>query len=171
MTMAPFRILIILSTTRWSRRLGAAAVREAKAAKGAGRSVVIDVVYVMEQDEIARLVNNAGDKGFLSDDVEKGLASTLLSEQERVAMRRRDRLVEAVKSIEASVTWNQVAGDYEAEVRRFVRKSPHDLIVLVQPKRSFLSRLLERADSAEDDRVVRWARDETTTRLVIEEGV
>jgi hypothetical protein len=169
--MEPFRILIILSTTRWSRHLGEVAVREATAAKNAGRSVVIDAVYVMEQGEIDRLVHNAGDKGFLSDDVEEDLASTLLSEHDRVATRRRGRLLDAVLNLGATVSWNQVAGDYEAEVRRAVHDSPHDLIVLVQSKRSFLGRLLERADSAEDDRVARWARDESGTRVLIEEGV
>jgi hypothetical protein len=170
--MEPFRLLIVLSTTRWSRRLGEVAIREAKAAREAGRAVLIDVIYVVEQDEIDRLVQSAGDKGFLSDDVEEDLASTLLSEHDRVASRRRGRLIDAVSGLGATVTWNQVTGDYEAEVRTAVQDSPHDLIVLVQSKRSLLERLLlARSEAAEDDRVVEYARDESGTRVVVEEGV
>ena len=170
--MEPFRLLIVLSTTRWSKKLGEVAIREAKAAKDSGRAVVIDVIYVVEQDDIDRLVQSAGDKGFLSDAVEDDLASTLLGEHERVATRRRGRLLQAVGGLGASVTWNQVTGDYEAEVRRAVQDSPHDLIVIVQSKRSLLERLLlARSESAEDDRVVEYARDESGTRVLVEEGV
>jgi len=169
--MEPFRLLIVLSTTRWSRKLGEVAIREAKAAKESGRAVLIDVIYVVEQDDIDRLVQSAGDKGFLSDAVEDDLASTLLGEHERVATRRRGRLLQAVGGLGA-VTWNQVTGDYEAEVRRAVQHSPHDVIVIVQSKRSLLERLLlARSESAEDDRVVQYARDESGTRVLVEEGV
>lgn len=169
--MEPYRILIVLSTTRWSKHLGEVAVREAKDAMANGCSVQIDALYVVEQDEINHLVHRAGDKGFLSDTAQDTLVSTLLSEHDRVAQRRRQRLTDATKNICAEIAWQQVKGDYEAEVRRAVQKSPHDVIVLVQSKRTFLERLFQPADCAEDDRVARWARDESGTRVLIEEGV
>jgi hypothetical protein len=171
MTMEPFRILIVLSTTRWSRHLGEVAVREATDAMKTERRVLIDALYIVEQDDINRIVHRAGDKGFLSDAAQDTLVSTLLSEHDRVAQRRRQRLADAVKNIDATITWEQVKGDYEAEVRRAVQSGPHDVIVLVQSKRSFLERLFQPADCAEDDRVARWAKDESGTRVLIEEGV
>lgn len=171
MTMEPFRILIVLSTTRWSRHLGDVAVREATDAIKAGRTVLIDALYVVEQDDLNRMIHRAGDKGFLSDTAQETLVSTLLSEHDRVAQRRRQRLSDATKGICEVIAWEQVKGDYEAEVRRAVQKSPHDVIVLVQSKRTFLERLFQPADCAEDDRVARWARDESGTRVLIEEGV
>lgn len=169
--MEPFRILIVLSTTRWSRHLGEVAVREATDAMKAGRQVLIDALYVVEQDDINRIVHRAGDKGFLSDAAQDTLVSTLLSEHDRVAQRRRQRLTDAVKNIDATIAWEQVKGDYEAEVHRSVQSSPHDVIVLVQSKRTFLERLFQPADCAEDDRVARWAKDKSGTRVLIEEGV
>lgn len=169
--MEPFRILIVLSTTRWSRHLGEVAVREATDAMKAGRNVRIDALYVVEQDDINHMVHRAGDKGFLSDAAQDTLVSTLLSEHDRVAQRRRQRLADAAKDVDAAITWDQVKGDYETEVRRAVQKSPHDVIVLVQSKRTFLERLFQPADCAEDDRVARWAKDESGTRVLIEEGV
>ena len=53
-----------------------------------------------------------------------------------------------------------------------MQDSPHDVIVIVQSKRSLLERLLlARSESAEDDRVVQYARDESGTRVLIEEAV
>lgn len=169
--MEPFRILIVLSTTRWSRHLGEVAVREATDAMNAGRTVQIDALYVVEQDDINRMIHRAGDRGFLSDTAQETLVTTLISEHDRVAQRRRQRLADATRAICTEISWEQVKGDYEAEVRRAVLKSPHDVIVLVQSKRSFLERLFQPAESAEDDRVARWARDESGTRVLIEEGV
>lgn len=169
--MEPFRILIILSTTRWSRHLGEVAVREATDATKAGRAVQIDALYVVEEDDINHMIHRAGDKGFLSDTAQNTLVNTLLSEHDRVAQRRRQRLSDATRNLCDTITWEQVKGDYEAEVRRAVKKSPHDVIVLVQSKRSFLERIFQPAESAEDDRVARWARDESGTRVLIEEGV
>lgn len=169
--MEPFRILIVLSTTRWSRHLGEVAVREATEARKDGRHIQIDALYVVEQDDINQMIHRAGDKGFLSDTAQDTLVSTLLSEHDRVAQRRRQRLSDATMAICTDINWEQVKGDYEAEVRRAVQKSPHDVIVLVQSKRTFLERLFQPSEGAEDDRVARWARDESGTRVLIEEGV
>lgn len=169
--MEPFRILIVLSTTRWSRHLGEVAVREGADAIKAGRRIQIDVVYIVEQEEINRMVHRTGDQGFLSDTTQENLVNTLLAEHDRVAQRRRRRLSDATKNICDDIAWEQIKGDYEAEVRRAVQKSPHDIIVLVQSKRGFLGRLFQPTDCAEDDRVARWAKEESGTRVLIEEGV
>ncbi len=164
----PYRILVVMSTTRWSRRLGEVALREVRGAEALGRPAELEVLYVVEQQEIDRTARRAGDSGFLGPDTQEALVRTLVEEHERVAARRRERVRKAVEALAAETSWRQVTGDYEEEVRRAVAGEHFDVVILVQTKLSFLERLFH---GSEDERVARWVRDESGARVLVEEGV
>ncbi|MFN7143272.1 MAG: universal stress protein [Myxococcota bacterium] len=164
----PYRILVVMSTTRWSRRLGEVALREVNAATAAGRPAELDVLYVVEQAEIDRAGRAVGDSGFLGPDTQEGLVKTLLEEHRRVAARRQARVRKAVETLTCRTSWHEVTGDYEEEVRRAVADEHYDVVVLVQSRLSFLERLFY---GSEDDRVAKWVRDATGSRVLVEEGV
>lgn len=164
----PVRILVVMSTTRWSKRLGDVALRELQAANAEGRPAALDVLYVVEQDEIDRTARRAGDSGFLGHEVQEKLVRTLLEEHERVADRRRERVRKAVENLGVPTEWRQVVGDYEAEVHRAVSGERYAVVVLVQTRLSFLERLFH---GSEDERVAKWVRDESGARVLVEEAV
>jgi len=164
----PSRVLVVMSTTRWSKRLGDVALRELDAAKRLGRTAELDVLYVVEQAEIDRTARKAGDSGFLSHEAQAQLVRTLLGEHERVAERRRERVRGAVASLGVPMDWRQVTGDYEEEVRRADASERYDAVILVQTRLSFLERLFH---GSEDERVARWVRDASGARVLLEEGV
>lgn len=166
--MEPYRILLIMSTTRWSRHLGEVALREAEKAATRGQKIEVHVLYIVEQTEIDRLVHRASGAGFLPSNTQENLIQTLLDEHTRVAERRHKRVEAAFAPLGCTPTWQQVAGDYEAEVHKAVATSAHDIVVLVQSKRSFLERLFH---GSEDERIARWVRDTTGNRVLVEEGV
>jgi hypothetical protein len=164
----PYRILVVMSTTRWSKRLGEVALRELRAAEGLGRPAQLEVLYVVEQDEIDRTARKAGDSGFLGHDAQEKLVRTLLEEHERVAGRRQERVRKAVEALGVPIEWRQVTGDYEQEVHRALSGEKYAVVILVQTKLSFLERLFY---GSEDARVARWVRDESGARVLVEEGV
>lgn len=166
--MNPCRILVAMSTTRWSRRLHDVALREVEKARTEGREAELEVLYVVEQAEIDFLVKRVGDGGFLGLETQAALMKTLLDEHERVAVRRQERVRRAVEDVGCPTTWHKVTGDYEKEVHGAVTAGGYDTVVLVRSDTSFLQRLFY---GSEDDRVARWVRDETGARVLIEDGV
>ena len=164
----PYRILVVMSTTRWSKRLGEVALQELGAAEAQGRPAELDVLYVVEQAEIDRTARKVGDSGFLGHEAQETLVRTLLEEHERVAARRRERVRAAVEALSVPTTWRQATGDYEEEVRRALAGEHYAVVILVQTKLSFLERLFH---GSEDERVARWVRDASGARVRVEEGV
>lgn len=164
----PYRVLVVMSTTRWSRRMGELGLRELEAAKTRGQGVELDVLYVVEQEEIDRAARSVGDSGFLGRDVQKELIQTLLEEHQRVAERRRLRVRKAVESLGCAHVWTQVVGDYERRVHEAVTEGHYDVVILVQSRLSFLERLFH---GSEDDRVARWVRTESGARVDLEAAV
>jgi nucleotide-binding universal stress UspA family protein len=162
--MEPRRILVVMSTTRWSKRIGDVVLREAKAGPAE-----IEVLYVVEQDEIDKSIQRASDSGFLGPRTQASLVQTLVDENKRVAERRRERVRLAVEAVGCTSTWREVVGDYEEEVRRATETGHYDVIVLVRSDESFLHRLFY---GSEDDRVATWVRTEGGgAEVLVEEGV
>lgn len=165
---ATHRVLVVMSTTRWSKRMNELGLREVETAAAGGQAVELDVLYVVEQDEIDRVARSVGQSGFLGRDVQDELVQTLLAEHSRVAERRRERVRKSIDTIGCKGTWTQVVGDYEAQVHQAVNASHYDVVILVQSRLSFLERLFH---GSEDDRVARWVRTEGGTRVLLEESV
>lgn len=162
------RVLVVMSTTRWSRRMHELGLNEVREAASRGQQAALDVLYVVEQDEIDRAARSVGASGFLGRDVQEDLVETLLAEHERVAERRQARVRKALEDLGCATRWTQVVGDYEDQVHQAVSAAEYDVVILVQSQRSFLERLFH---GSEDDRVAKWVRAEGHTRVVVEPGV
>jgi nucleotide-binding universal stress UspA family protein len=159
----PKRILVAMSTTRWSKRIGDVALEQAR--KGPAE---LEVLYVVEQDEIDRATQRAADSGFLGPRTQEALVQTLVEENKRVAERRRERVRKAVESAGVPSTWREVVGDYEEEVRKATETGHYDVVVLVRSDESFLHRLFY---GSEDDRVATWVREEGGAEVRLEDAV
>jgi nucleotide-binding universal stress UspA family protein len=161
-------VLIVMSTTRWSKRMHELGLHEVQEAAKRQQAATLDVLYVVEQDEIDRAARSVGASGFLGRDVQDELVGTLLAEHERVAERRKARVRKALEDLGCESAWTQVVGDYEGQVHEAVSAGHYDVVILVQSQLSFLERLFH---GSEDDRVARWVRAEGHTRVVVEPGV
>ncbi len=162
MEEAARRILVVMSTTRWSKRIGDVALEQVR--KG---PALLEVLYVVEQDEIDRATQRAADSGFLGPRTQEALVQTLVEENKRVAERRRERVRRAVESVGVTSTWREEVGDYEEEVHKAIATGDYDVVVLVRSEESFLHRLFY---GSEDDRVATWVRSEGA-EVKLEEAV
>lgn len=162
------RVLVVMSTTRWSKRMSELGLQEVQAAAGRGLAVELHVLYVVEQEEVDRAARSVGETGFLGRAVQEDLIQTLLAEHERVAERRRERVEHAVEALGCTTSWTRVVGDYEQQVHEAVTAGHYDVVILVQSRRSFVERLFY---GSEDDRVARWVRAEGGAEVKIAESV
>jgi len=160
------RILLVLSTTRWSRPLVDHAVEEATQADAAGKTIEFDVLYIIEQEELDRVHRSIGEAGFLGATPQAEVTSVLMQEHLRVA---RKRIAEARKAVEDrgySTSEREVTGAYEETVRQAAAEGRYDVIFLSRSDQPFLTRFFY---GSEADRVARWVRKEGFGKVVVED--
>jgi nucleotide-binding universal stress UspA family protein len=163
---APYRILLVMSTTRWSRTLVERAIEDAAAADAQGHAVELDVLYIIEKDELDRVYRAVGETGFLGTGPQAEVTSLLLQEHLRVAARRIEEARKAVEDRGFPTTERHVTGNYEAEVRKAASTGHYDVIHLSRSDQPFLSRFFF---GSETDRVARWVREEGYGKVVVED--
>lgn len=164
--MTPVRILLVMSTTRWSRALVEHAMKEAAAVDAAGKTVELDVLYIIEQDEIDRVYRSVGNSGFLGTGPQADIANLLLQEHMRVAARRSEEVRRAVEDRGFATREREVQGSYDQELRKAAAEGHYDIILLSRSDQPFLSRLFF---GSETDRVARWVREEGYGKVIIED--
>jgi nucleotide-binding universal stress UspA family protein len=166
MTTAPYRILLVMSTTRWAKALVDHAVEEAAGADAAGKTVELDVLYIIEQHELDRVYNSVGGGAFLGTKPQAEITSLLFQEHRRVAARRIAEARLAVEERGFASTEREVTGNYEDVVHKAAAEGHYDVILLSRTDQPFLSRFFFGSDT---DRVARWVREEGYGKVIVED--
>ena len=164
--MTPYRILLVMSTTRWSRTLVEHAVEEAAMMDAAGRTVELDVLYIIEQDELDRVHRTVGEAGFLGTRPQDEVTSVLLQEHLRVLHKRIAEVRKAVEDRGYATHLVEKRGAYEQLVREAAATGHYDVLLMTRSDKPFLSRFFFGSDS---DRVARWLKEEGYGRAIVED--
>ena len=86
------RILIALSTSRYSKKLIATALEEAQKWCTGGDEVIVDVLYIIEVEELKQISDRVGNEAFLGTTMQQELLEALGQEHHRMALRRIEEL-------------------------------------------------------------------------------
>lgn len=165
--MMTHRLLLALSTSRYSRHLVEHALDEAKVLLRAGDAVHIDVLYVIEEAELARVGRIIGEAGFLGQSPKDEIVEALGAEHHRTALRRVAEIRERAAALGVQVDFIEVTDDFVAAVIGQAESVAYDVILITRADRPFISRLLF---GSESDRVARLVRQENLGRLIIDEA-
>ena len=84
--MKPYRILLALSTSRYSERLISKSIDEAQLQLSKSHAVELDVLYIIEDAELNRISNQVGQDGFLGASVQKDVLEALGAAHHRTAL-------------------------------------------------------------------------------------
>ena len=164
--MSQSRILLAISTSRYSKHLLDLAITEAERLQADGDQVDIDVLYVQEEEDLARVGAKVGDQGFLGLTTTKELLETLVAEHHRMAMRRVDEIRAAAQQRSLGVQFHEVKGRFVEEVLKQAEMTGYTTILITRADRPFISRILF---GSEADRVARMARKEGLGHVIIGE--
>ncbi len=162
--MSDKRILLAISTSRYSKHLVDLSITEATRLEG--DRIDIDVLYVQEEEDLARVGARVGDAGFLGLTTTKDLLDTLAAEHHRMAMRRVDEIRSAAEEHGFGVHLNEVKGRFVEQIQAQAKRNSYDTILITRADRPFISRILF---GSEADRVARMARKEGLGHVIIDE--
>jgi len=160
------RILLAVSTSRYSRHLVKTAVAEALRIREKGHDVRIDLLIVAERAELERVAQRVGDVGFLGLSPQKDVIEALGAEHDRMAHRMGTRVAEAAAEVGVPVERTEVDGAFAETVIQHAEALQSDLILLTRADRPFISRILFGSDA---DTVARLARKGGLGRVIIDE--
>lgn len=149
------RILIAVSTSRYSEQLIAHAATEADALRDRSDEVVIDVLYVRESEDLAEVSQRVSGEGFLGLAPQADILETLVAERHRMASRRIEQLRALAEERGYPITVTEVEGRFVDTVLTHAEQKRCDIILITRDDRPFISRLLFGSDA---DRVARMAR-------------
>ena len=160
------RILLAISTSRYSKHLVDLAISEAVRLGDEGTPIDIDVLYVQEEEDLARVGAKVGDSGFLGLSTTKDLLKTLVAEHHRMALRRVDEIKAAAEQHGFGVEVFEVKGRFVEEVLLQAEQRSYTTILITRADRPFISRILF---GSEADRVARMAKKEGLGHVIIDE--
>ena len=160
------RILLAVSTSRYSRHLVKTAISEAKRIREEGHEVSIDLLIVRESEALERVGQRVGDVGFLGLSPQKDVLEALGAEHDRMARRMGARVAEAAAQVGVAVERTEVDGAFAETVIQHAERLQSDLILLTRAGRPFISRILFGSDA---DTVARLARKGGLGRVIIDE--
>ena len=163
--MTEQRLLLAVSTSRYSEHLVAVAMTEARRLATDG-VVAIDVLYILEEEDLAHLGNRVGDQGFLGLSTTADLMSTLGEEHHRMAMLRIDEVKQAAQENGFEVSVDEVKGRFVECVLAHAGKTAYETILITRADRPFVSRILF---GSEADRVARMVKREGLGHVIIDE--
>jgi len=161
------RILLAVSTSRYSVSLVATTMTEARRLRDAGDTVIIDVLYVIEEEALQRVASTVGDEGFLGLSPQQDVFKALAAEHDRTALKRVDEVQAAAAEDDIPVEVHKVTGRFDTCVLEFAEAHKAAVIFLTRADRPFISRFLF---GSEADRVARLARKEGLAKVVIDEA-
>lgn len=159
------RILLAVSTSRYSEHLVGQAMAEAKRLSTQG-AVIIDVLYILEEEDLAHLGNRVGDQGFLGLSTTADLMTTLGEEHHRMALLRIDEVTHAARESGFQVSVEEVTGRFVECVLNHAGKTAYETILITRADRPFVSRILF---GSEADRVARMVKREGLGHVIIDE--
>ena len=170
--MTSHRVLIAVSTSRYSRQLvghaveAAAQLRAEAQAQGAGEDeeVSIDILYVIEKEDLAEVGSRVGNEGFLGLSPQADVLDALGAEHHRMATRRIAQIQSAADRNGYPTTITEVEGRFVDAVIAHAEARRCEVIVITRADRPFISRLLF---GSEADRVARLARKEGLGEVLI----
>ncbi len=164
--MSTRRILLAISTTRYSRALVDTAVHEAELLEAAGHDVHFEVLYVIEGDELERIGKMVGDQGFLGLSPQNDVVKALGDEHHRMAMRRIEEARWAAQEKGFGIEVHEVTGRFRDVVISHAEKKHYEVILVSRADRPFISRFLF---GSEADRVARLVREGNLGRVIIDD--
>jgi len=160
------KILLAISTSRYSQKLVTHAMEEAIALQKQNHQVKIDVLYVIEEAELKKISAQIGGQAFWGSLVKNDVVEALGEEHHRMAMQRIEEIKSAALKSNCSVDVYEVKGTFSTSVIRHAEAHPCDVILLTRDDRPFISRFLF---GSEVDRVARLARKESIGKVIIDE--
>lgn len=163
--MTEQRLLLAVSTSRYSEHLVGVAIAEAKRLSAAG-AVAIDVLYILEEEDLAHLGNRVGDQGFLGLSTTADLMTTLGEEHHRMALLRIEEVQQAAQVNGFDVSIEEVKGRFVECVLAHAGKTAYETILITRADRPFVSRILF---GSEADRVARMVKREGLGHVIIDE--
>ena len=164
--MSSRRILLAVSTSRYSQHLVAQAMTEAARIQADGEVVEIDVLTIMETEELERVSAKVGDSGFLGLDPQAEVLRTLGEEHNRMALRRVEEIKKAAAEGGFNLNEHSVTGSFVEQVLEYAQKLASDVILITRAERPFISRILF---GSEADKVARLALRDGLGRVIIPE--
>lgn len=163
--MSAHRILLAISTSRYSAQLVSSAMEEAEKNRKAGRAVAIDVLYVIETEDLERVSSMVGDEGFLGLAPQREVLHALATEHDRTAMGRITEIEAAAREANIPVEVHRVDGRFAEAVVLYAEQHRADIILLTRADRPWISRFLF---GSEADRVARIARRDGLGQVIID---
>ena len=164
--MKKSKILLAISTSRYSQKLVKHAIDEASSFHQNGYTVEIEVLYVIEEDELKKISVQIGSQAFWGSLVKNDVVEALGEEHHRMAMQRIEEIKAAAAKSNFSVAVFEVKGKFSSSVIRHAEVHNCDVILLTRDDRPFISRVLF---GSEVDRVARLARKESIGKVIIDE--
>ena len=163
--MNEIRILLAVSTSRYSQHLVDLAMSEADRLASTG-SVAIDVLYILEEEDLQHISKRVGDQGFLGLTTTADVMSTLGAEHNRMALLRIDEVKAAAQERNFTVSVSEVTGRFVDTVLEQAGKTHYETILITRADRPFVSRILF---GSEADRVARLVKKEGLGHVIIDE--
>jgi nucleotide-binding universal stress UspA family protein len=159
------RILLAVSTSRYSQHLVDLAMKEAERLASTG-PVAIDVLYILEQEDLQHISKRVGDQGFLGLSTTADVMSTLGAEHHRMALLRIDEVKAAAATQGFPVSVLEVTGRFVESVLKQAAEAHYETILITRADRPFVSRILF---GSEADRVARMVQKEGLGHVIIDE--
>ncbi|MCB9762378.1 MAG: universal stress protein [Alphaproteobacteria bacterium] len=150
------RILLVISTTRYSKESVRKAIEEARSASGRHEPVHLHVLYIIEQAELEAVRRSVGEAGFLGTETQSQVVDELARQHHRIARRRigtARRLSRNIDGLELSV--QEEEADFVSRTTEVARDGEFDVVFLTRADRPFISRFLF---GSQADRVARLVR-------------
>ena len=162
------RILIALSTTRYSQSLLSSAFEEIEIqkAKHPDKNVLVDVIYVIEVEELQKISDRVGTEAFLGASIQQDILKTLEEEHHRIAQMRIQDIKEKSEQAGCLFSCLECEGNFSETVLAYAEKNTCEVIFLTRDDRPFISRFLFGSDA---DRVAKLAKKEGLGKVVIDE--
>jgi nucleotide-binding universal stress UspA family protein len=164
--MSASRILLAISTSRYSQHLVDLAITEAERLGCDGAKVQIDVLYIQEEEDLARVGAKVGDSGFLGLATTSELLETLGAEHHRMALMRIEEVQAAATERGFAMTVQEVKGRFVEQVLVQAESSSYTTILITRADRPFISRILF---GSKADRVARMAKKDGLGHVIIDE--
>lgn len=159
------RVLVAVSTTRFTERLVEHALEEAMLLRGKGEEPLLDVLYVDEEGSLETADRKVGE-GFLGMRPQREVMDTLAAERERTTQRRLDRIVARAAEHGIPVEITEVEGAFADEVLAHAERVHPHLILVTRADRPFLLTMLL---GSESERLARAAQAEGLGRVIVDD--
>ena len=159
--MSDIRILLAVSTSRYSRALVDLAMSEAEKLSASGTKQV-----AIEGEDLLHISHRVGDQGFLGLSTTADVISTLGAEHHRMALLRIDEVKAAAATKGAPVSVKEVEGRFVESVLEQAGEVHYETILITRADRPFVSRILF---GSEADRVARMVKKEGLGHVIIDD--